>query len=38
MPQAFLLPDIGEGTAEGEIVRWHVKPGDLIHEDQPLVE
>ena len=38
MPQAFLLPDIGEGTAEGEIVSWRVKPGDMIVEDQPLVE
>jgi len=32
------LPDIGEGVAEGEIVRWLVKPGDTVHEDQPLVE
>src|SRR5262245_24944784 len=32
------LPDIGEGIAEGEIVRWMVKPGDAVREDQPLVE
>ena len=32
------LPDIGEGVAEGEIVRWLVKPGDAVREDQPLVE
>lgn len=32
------LPDIGEGIAEGEIVRWLVKPGEAVREDQPLVE
>jgi pyruvate/2-oxoglutarate dehydrogenase complex dihydrolipoamide acyltransferase (E2) component len=32
------LPDIGEGVAEGEIVRWLVKQGDAVREDQPLVE
>jgi len=32
------LPDIGEGVAEGEVVRWLVKPGDAVREDQPLVE
>lgn len=34
----FKLPDIGEGTAEAEIVTWHVKIGDTIKEDQPLVD
>ena len=34
----FKLPDIGEGVVEGEIVKWLVKPGDQIIEDQPLVE
>ena len=34
----FKLPDIGEGTVEGEIVKWLVKPGDLLTEDQPMVE
>jgi pyruvate dehydrogenase E2 component (dihydrolipoamide acetyltransferase) len=34
----FKLPDIGEGVVEGEIVKWLVKPGDQITEDQPLVE
>jgi len=32
------LPDIGEGVAEGEIVRWLVREGDAVKEDQPLVE
>jgi len=32
------LPDIGEGVAEGEIVRWMVKAGDAVKEHQPLVE
>src|SRR5437762_14193492 len=34
----FKLPDIGEGVVEGEIVKWLVKAGDDIVEDQPLVE
>lgn len=34
----FKLPDVGEGIHEGEIVRWLVKEGDEIQEDQPLVE
>src|SRR3954463_10337322 len=34
----FKLPDIGEGVVEGEIVKWLVKNGDEIKEDQPLVE
>jgi len=34
----FKLPDVGEGTAEAEIVAWHVKIGDHIHEDQNLVD
>lgn len=34
----FRLPDIGEGIAEGEIVAWHVTPGQLVHEDQEMVE
>jgi pyruvate dehydrogenase E2 component (dihydrolipoamide acetyltransferase) len=34
----FRLPDIGEGIAEGEVVRWLVKEGDVLKEDQPMVE
>jgi pyruvate dehydrogenase E2 component (dihydrolipoamide acetyltransferase) len=34
----FKLPDVGEGVVEGEIVKWLVKAGDEIVEDQPLVE
>jgi len=34
----FKLPDVGEGTAEAEIVAWHVKVGDVIEEDAPLVD
>lgn len=32
------LPDIGEGIAEGEIVKWSVQPGDAITQDEPLLE
>src|SRR4051795_8088240 len=34
----FRLPDIGEGVVEGEVVRWLVKEGDPLVEDQPMVE
>jgi pyruvate/2-oxoglutarate dehydrogenase complex dihydrolipoamide acyltransferase (E2) component len=34
----FLLPDVGEGLEEGEIVAWLVAPGDTVARDQPLVE
>jgi pyruvate dehydrogenase E2 component (dihydrolipoamide acetyltransferase) len=38
MMYEFRLPDIGEGIAEGEVVRWLVKEGDVLQEDQPMVE
>ena len=34
----FELPDLGEGVAEGEILAWHVAPGDRVEEDQVLAE
>ena len=34
----FKLPDLGEGVLEGEIVAWLVKPGDVVKEDQNVVE
>jgi pyruvate dehydrogenase E2 component (dihydrolipoamide acetyltransferase) len=33
----FNLPDLGEGLAEAEIVRWHVKVGDMVKVDEPMV-
>lgn len=32
------LPDLGEGVMEGEIVKWLVKPGDAVKEDQVVLE
>jgi pyruvate dehydrogenase E2 component (dihydrolipoamide acetyltransferase) len=34
----FKLPDLGEGIAEGEILKWHIAEGETIAEDAPLVE
>jgi len=34
----FKLPDLGEGTVSAEIVAWRAQPGDIVHEDQPLLE
>ena len=36
--RVFKLPDVGEGTAEAELVAWHVKVGDAVEEDQILAE
>ncbi len=33
----FLLPDLGEGLPDAEIVEWLVKEGDTVMLDQPLV-
>ena len=34
----FILPDIGEGIVECEVVEWRINEGDAIEEDQPVVE
>ncbi|MGW0505627.1 dihydrolipoamide acetyltransferase family protein [Micromonospora sp. NPDC003241] len=36
--QVFLLPDLGEGLAEAEIVQWRVAVGDVVTVDQTVVE
>ena len=38
MVYEFRLPDIGEGIAEGEVVKWLVNDGQEVKENQPLVE
>jgi pyruvate dehydrogenase E2 component (dihydrolipoamide acetyltransferase) len=38
MANEFRLPDIGEGLTDAEIVEWHVKVGDDVVADQPLVD
>ncbi|WP_394248499.1 dihydrolipoamide acetyltransferase family protein [Vibrio profundi] len=35
--KSFMLPDLGEGLAESEIVQWHIKPGDDVKLDQIVV-
>jgi len=34
----FILPDLGEGLAEAELVRWTVKVGDTVKEQQTIAE
>ncbi|MGH8030666.1 MAG: dihydrolipoamide acetyltransferase family protein [Arenimonas sp.] len=35
--KSFHLPDLGEGLPDAEIVEWHVKVGDIVRLDEPLV-
>jgi len=34
----FKLPDLGEGIHEGELLKWYIKEGDKISEDDPLCD
>ena len=38
MKHIFKTPDLGEGTTQAEIVAWRVKVGDIVREDQPIVD
>ena len=38
MSRQFLLPDLGEGLTEAEVINWLVAPGDSVSIDQPVVE
>jgi len=37
-PNVFILPDLGEGVHEAEMISWKVKPGDEVKEHQTLAE
>jgi 2-oxoisovalerate dehydrogenase E2 component (dihydrolipoyl transacylase) len=37
-PLVFMLPDVGEGLTEAEILHWHVRPGDVVTVNQVIVE
>lgn len=34
----FTLPELGEGMHEGEVVKWHIRPGDTVQEDQTIMD
>ena len=36
--ERFLLPDVGEGLTEADILQWHVAPGDTVAVNQVIVE
>jgi len=38
MPYEFKFPDVGEGITEGEIVKWLIKEGDKVKQDQVIGE
>lgn len=38
MTYEFCLPDVGEGITESDLLKWHVKPGDVVREDDVLCE
>ncbi|MBL0927163.1 MAG: 2-oxo acid dehydrogenase subunit E2 [Phycisphaerales bacterium] len=37
-PNVFILPDLGEGVHEAELIAWKVKPGDRVEEHQTVAE
>lgn len=37
-PNVFILPDLGEGVHEAELISWKVKPGDTVEEHQVVAE
>lgn len=38
MVKEFIFPDVGEGISEGKLVKWNIKPGDKVEEDQIIGE
>lgn len=37
-PNVFILPDLGEGVHEAELISWKVKPGETVEEHQVIAE
>ena len=37
-PNVFILPDLGEGVHEAELISWKVKPGDHVEEHEIVAE